>query len=137
MNRTIRRAQESHLLTAAALVRHPDSYTTYSGQNKHNRGKDTLTVTNNITNESISVPVSSVANMVGKGAKDTLSEEDFTLTYDPATVSKYAPDVLTISSGMLMPTIPSVRGESIRSDGTTVSHPIRWAVHIERNTLSV
>ena len=58
------------------------SYDTFDGENKDKRGKDLLIIENRTTGDSIVIPVSSVANMPGSGLKDTLSENDFTLTYD-------------------------------------------------------
>ena len=45
------------------LLRHPDSYTTFDGKNRENRGKDLLILENKTINKSIITPV--VANMPG------------------------------------------------------------------------
>jgi hypothetical protein len=111
------------------LLRSNASYDTFDGENKDKRGKDLLIIENRTTGDSIVIPVSSVANMPGSGLKDTLSENDFTLTYDPDVESKYAPEVLTISSGSLFPEIPKKEGENLNKDGTTASNKIPWRAH--------
>ena len=111
------------------LLRHPDSYTTFDGKNRENRGKDLLILENKTINQSIITPVSSVANMPGFGSKDTLAEGNFTLTFDPNVESKYAPNVLTITSGSLMPTIPFAYGETLSDKGITKSNSKPWRAH--------
>jgi len=111
------------------LIRAPESYSTVNGNNKSARGQDTLIIVNQNLNESVSIPVSSVANMSGSTLSDTLAESDFTLTYDPNSSSQYAPNVFTITSGTLIPEIPLQEGESINSNGTTVSNGVPWRGH--------
>lgn len=52
------------------------------------------------------------------------------MTYNPDCNSKYAPDVLTISSGELFPdSILKLKGEQLQSDGTTRNNKIPWRGH--------
>ena len=112
------------------LLRDPDSYKTVDGQNKDLRGKDLLIVENKSNGESVSIPVSSVANMEGYGLSDSLAEKEFTLSYDPDCGSKYAPDVFTISSGELCSdNALQQQGEKLHSDGTTDTNKVPWRGH--------
>lgn len=111
------------------LIRVRDSYKTINNANKYLRGKDTLIIYNKFSNDFVAIPVSSVANMEGTHITDTLSEQDFTLTYDPFCDSKYVPDVFTISKGNLIPMVPYISGESLKRDGTTITNKVPWRGH--------
>lgn len=112
------------------LLRHTDSYKTVDGKNQELRGKDFMIFENKSTGESVTIYVSSVANMDGFGVKDTLSENDFTFTYDPNSGSKYAPEVFTITSGNLFPSnVLQQNGDALNSYGITDNNSVPWRGH--------
>jgi hypothetical protein len=115
------------------LLRVPSSYTTVNGNNKEKRGMDLLIIENPIRGDSVKIPVSSIANLEGTELSDSLTEGDFTLTYDPHSASKYAPDVFTVSSGTLIPKVPYTKGEVLKNDGTTDSNSVPWRGHNTQN----
>ena len=112
------------------LLCHPDSYKTVDGNNTDLRGKDLVIIENKTNGKSVTIPVSSVANMKGFGLSDSLVENDFTMTYDPDCGSRYVPDVFTITSGELFPdNILKIQGEKLQSNGTTKNNKIPWRGH--------
>jgi hypothetical protein len=111
-----------------AIQRVHESYSTTGGRNTDSRGKDIMTVTNNRTDESISIPVTTVPNMGNIPIEDALAPGDIELTLGPESTnqSRYAPDVLTVSGGQL------ISGETLNSDGTTENNKVPWRGHDTR-----
>ncbi len=105
------------------IIRDPRSYDTVNNQNSELRGKDVLIFTNYDTQESLTIPITSVPTMKGTVLGDAVAPGNVELMLGPEHGSKYSPNVLTITGGTLM------SGDTLRSDGTTENNSVPWRGH--------
>jgi hypothetical protein len=112
------------------VVRDIDSYKTVGGNNPELKGKDTMTLINNDTGQTVTIPVSTVPNMNttdGKKTGNTVAPGNIQLTFGVEEGTKYYPDAMTISGGTL------ISGDKLTQRGITINDPIPWRAHDTTN----